>query len=124
LIADRDAAESLAALLRYEGHEVLVANDGEAAYGLFVRSQPSVVLLDIGMPKLNGYDVARLIREREGPRPTVIAVTGWGQPHDRERSREAGFDHHLTKPVELGALQALFDVGPRAEPLESIRTAE
>jgi len=70
--------------------------------------QPDVVLLDIGMPKLNGYDSARRIREQRGQNVLLIAVTGWGQDDDRRRSAEAGFDHHLTKPVSVGALKKLL----------------
>jgi CheY-like chemotaxis protein len=66
------------------------------------------VLLDIGLPKLNGYEAARRIRDQRGGGVVLIAVTGWGQDEDRRRSREAGFDHHLTKPVNLGALQKLL----------------
>jgi DNA-binding response OmpR family regulator len=67
-----------------------------------------VVLLDIGLPKLNGFEAARRIREQQGNGVVLIALTGWGQDEDRRRSREAGFDHHLTKPVEFEALQRLL----------------
>jgi CheY-like chemotaxis protein len=68
-----------------------------------------VVLLDIGMPGMDGYEVARRIRAQSpGPRPTIVALTGWGQEDDRREAREAGFDHHLVKPAELGALKALL----------------
>ena len=70
--------------------------------------QPDVVLLDIGLPKLNGYEAARRIREAHGAELTLIALTGWGQAEDRRTSREAGFDHHLTKPVEFEVLLGLL----------------
>jgi CheY-like chemotaxis protein len=68
-----------------------------------------VILLDIGMPGMNGYEVARQIRARNpGPRPAIVALTGWGQEQDRRAAREARFDHHLVKPADIGALQALL----------------
>jgi signal transduction histidine kinase/methanogenic corrinoid protein MtbC1/ActR/RegA family two-component response regulator len=104
-----DAAESLAMLLRLLGHEVAVAHDGPAALREADAQRPEVVLLDIGMPRMDGYEVARRLRERPGPGQAVlVALTGWGQEEDRRRSREAGFDHHLVKPVELSALQKLL----------------
>jgi PAS domain S-box-containing protein len=103
LIADdnQDAAESLAVLLRLKGHDVAVVNDGEAALRADDEQQPDVVLLDIGMPLLDGYEVARQIRSRPEARGVLlIAITGWGQEKDRRESLRAGFDHHLTKPVD------------------------
>ena len=111
LIADdnRDAAESLAILLRFDGHDVVVASDGGAALRLFETHMPDVALLDIGMPQLNGYEVARQIRASpNGKHVLLVAVTGWGQEKDRRQSREAGFDHHLTKPVEPEAVSNLM----------------
>jgi len=111
LLADdnRDAAESLAIILRLEGHEVEVAYDGAVALESFALKRPDVVLLDIGMPKINGYEVAKEIRARpEGREVLLIAITGWAQDSDRARSRAAGFDHHLTKPVEPEALIELL----------------
>ena len=105
---NRDSAESLVMLLRMAGNEVRTAHDGLEAVDVAAAFQPDVVLLDIGLPKLNGYDAARRIREQRGDGVVLIAVTGWGQDDDRRRSREAGFDHHLTKPVNLGALQKLL----------------
>ena len=100
-----DAAESLAALLKTLGHEVQAAFDGEQALVRFQAWGPQVVILDIGMPRLDGLAAARLIRALPGGRSVrLIALTGWGQAGDRERSREAGFDHHLVKPVERAAL--------------------
>jgi CheY-like chemotaxis protein len=111
LIADdnADAAELLEMWLKMNGHDVRSAQDGEAALVLAETMQPDVLLLDIGMPKMNGYDVARRIRQKPwGSRAVLIALTGWGQEEDLRRSREAGFDHHLTKPVEPSAIDALI----------------
>jgi CheY-like chemotaxis protein len=111
LVADdnEDAGESLAMLLRLDGHEVQVANNGAEALAVFDRMRPDVAILDIGMPGLSGYEVARKIREREaGDKVMLIAVTGWGQDADKTRASEAGFDHHFTKPVEPEALSALL----------------
>lgn len=111
LVADdnEDAGESLAMLLRLDGHEVQVTNNGTDAVALFDQTQPDVVILDIGMPGLSGYEVAGRIRERDaGKEAMLIAVTGWGQQADKARASEAGFDHHFTKPVEPEALSALL----------------
>jgi PAS domain S-box-containing protein len=111
LIADdnRDGAESLAMLLRMQGHEVTVVHNGREALAAFDRSHPNVVLLDIGMPELDGYEVAREIRERAtGAGSMLIAVTGWGQRNDKERAEAAGFDSHFTKPVDLAGLEELL----------------
>ncbi|HTM56835.1 MAG TPA: ATP-binding protein [Candidatus Udaeobacter sp.] len=106
---NRDAADSLGLLLRIMGNEVQMAHDGLEAVGAAAAFRPDVVLLDIGLPKLNGYEVARRIREQEGGEKRIlIAVTGWGQDDDRQRSRDSGFDHHMTKPVELAALTRLL----------------
>jgi CheY-like chemotaxis protein/two-component sensor histidine kinase len=95
-----DAAESMAIVLRMEGFEVRTAHDGESAIAMATEYQPHVILLDLGMPKMNGYDVARRVRrEPWGQQVVLVACTGWGQPEDRRRSKAAGFDHHLVKPV-------------------------
>jgi CheY-like chemotaxis protein len=97
---DADAADSLAELLRLEGHEVHVAYDGAQALAMFARVDPDAALLDIGMPDLSGLEVVRAIRQQPGgERATLIAVTGWAQDRDRRLALEAGFDHHLTKPM-------------------------
>jgi DNA-binding response OmpR family regulator len=118
LIADdnRDAADSLAELLRLEGHEVHVAYDGEQALSIFSQIDPDAALLDVGMPRLSGLQVALAIRQRSsGQRATLIAVTGWGQERDRRTALESGFDYHLTKPIQPEDIQALIDEGrPRA----------
>jgi signal transduction histidine kinase len=111
LLADvyRDAAESLAIILRLEGHEVDLAHDGHAALRAFNERKPDVALLDIGMPKTSGLDVARQIRATpDGKGVLLIAITGWAQDSDKEQSRAAGFDHHLTKPIEPEALIGLL----------------
>lgn len=105
---NRDAADSLEMVLRAYGHEVLVAYDGLEAVEATHSFRPDIVLLDIGLPKLNGFDVARRIRASRGDQVLLIAVTGWGQEEDRRKSREAGFDHHLTKPVDFTVLLNLI----------------
>ena len=113
---NRDSADSLGMLLRTLGNEVRMAHDGLEAVAVAAAFQPDVVLLDIGLPKLNGYDVARRIRDQRGKGVVLIAVTGWGQAEDRRLSREAGFDHHLTKPINLGALQKLLTAARSSRP--------
>jgi CheY-like chemotaxis protein len=108
LIVDdnQDAADSLGALLGLMGNEVHIAYDGEQALEMAAAIEPQVVLMDIGLPKLNGYEAARRMRALSGTRDAlIVALTGWGQGEDRRRSREAGFDHHLVKPVALDDLQ-------------------
>jgi PAS domain S-box-containing protein len=106
---NRDAADSLGMLLRMIGNEVHTAYDGLEAVGAAATFQPDVIVLDIGLPKLNGYEAARQIRAQPGGADRVlIALTGWGQEEDRLRSKEAGFDHHITKPVELSTLKKLL----------------
>jgi PAS domain S-box-containing protein len=111
LIADdnRDSADSLAMLLEIMGHRVGTAYDGEQALEAAEATRPQVVLLDIGMPKLDGYDVCRRIRLQPwGKGVALIAVTGWGQEADRRRTQEAGFDRHMVKPVDPHALLRLL----------------
>jgi signal transduction histidine kinase len=111
LIADdnRDSAETLAALLRMEGHEVTSVHDGPVALSVFGELKPDVALLDIGMPGLTGYEVARKMRQSTVRASlTLIAITGWGQDIDKERAFAAGFDHHLTKPVDPQRLVELL----------------
>ena len=112
LIADdnNDALESLATLLQLSGHEVYTATNGGTALQSAERHLPEVALLDIGMPLLDGYEVAKRIRAQPwGGRITLVALTGWGQDSDRRRSREAGFDSHLVKPLDLEILTDLLD---------------
>jgi PAS domain S-box-containing protein len=104
-----DAAEALSRFLRLSAHEVRVVHDGLAALVAAREMNPDVVLLDIGLPKLDGLEVARSLRARaEGPRPLLVAMTGFGQVEDRARTTAAGFDHHLTKPVDPKLLQTLM----------------
>ncbi len=106
---NRDNADSLAMMLRMLGNETRTAYDGEEAVAASAAFRPDVILLDIGLPKLNGHDACRRIREQPGGQQLVIiAQTGWGQAEDRQRTREAGFDHHLVKPVDPSALMKLL----------------
>jgi CheY-like chemotaxis protein len=110
LIADdnQDSADSMAILLRMSGHDVQVAYDGEEAVRIAELFAPQIALLDIGMPRLNGHEVAQALRGRPGGRDVIlIAATGWGQEEDRRRSLETGFDAHLVKPVDHEALLRL-----------------
>jgi CheY-like chemotaxis protein len=103
------AANVLAMLLKALGNEVRTAFDGLTAIDLAEQFRPDIVLLDIGMPKLNGYETARRIRAQPWGRDMVLAaLTGWGQEEDKRRTREAGFDHHFVKPVEPDVLQKLL----------------
>jgi CheY-like chemotaxis protein len=104
-----DSASTLGTLLKFLGADVHVAHDGLTALSTLERIRPDVVLLDIGMPGMDGFEVARRIRERDEFNPVIlIALTGWGQEGDRRRTQEAGFDHHLVKPADIVALQALL----------------
>ena len=104
-----DAAISLAMLLRLQGHEVRVAHDGPSALDLATSYRPDMVFLDIGMPGMDGHEVARRLRQHPELKNVVLAaITGWGQQEDRRRTAEVGFDHHLVKPVEPAALENLL----------------
>jgi CheY-like chemotaxis protein len=106
---NHESALSLAMMLSIMGHETRTANDGESAVTTAESFLPDVVLLDIGLPKLNGYEVAQRIREQAwGKAMFLIAVTGWGQEEDRRRSTEVGLDVHMVKPVEPAALERLL----------------
>ncbi|HEY8506686.1 MAG TPA: ATP-binding protein, partial [Gemmataceae bacterium] len=106
---NRDAADSLSLLLRVMGHEVRTAYDGAAGVEVAADFRPEVALLDIGMPRMNGYDAARHIRRQDGGEKVIlIALTGWAQQEERHRTREAGFDHHLVKPLDLAELESLL----------------
>lgn len=107
---EADVLESLAALLRLQGHEVKTARDGLEAEALAADYRPDVILLDIGLPKSDGYTTCRRIREQPWSRPiSIFALTGWGEDDDIRKAFEAGFDHHLVKPVQLDAILALLD---------------
>jgi signal transduction histidine kinase len=119
LVADDnvDAAATLATLLEMMGHEVRHVHDGEAAVRETEAFDPQLVLLDIGMPTINGYDACRQLRAAEhGKHRTIVAVTGWGQPQDVQRSKDAGFDQHLVKPIDIDKLTALIDKLPAMQP--------
>jgi two-component system, chemotaxis family, CheB/CheR fusion protein len=106
---NRDATETLARVLELGGHEVHTAHDGLEAVDVAAELQPDAVLLDIGLPKLNGYDAARRIREQPAGKDVfLVALTGWGQPEDRRRAQDAGFDAHLVKPVDHAHLAKLL----------------
>jgi CheY-like chemotaxis protein len=112
LIVDdlKDSADSLAMLLGLLGHEVHTAYDGAEGVAAAERFRPDVVLLDLGMPKLNGYDACRCIREQPwGKDMFLIAVSGWGQESDRRRAEEARFNRHLLKPVDPAELMKVIE---------------
>jgi PAS domain S-box-containing protein len=112
LVADDNVDSSfvLATALRAAGHDVQTTHDGLTAVELVESFHPELAILDIGMPRLNGYDAARQIRaQADALRPTLVAITGWGQEEDRRRAFDAGFDRHLTKPVDLRVIQQLID---------------
>jgi len=117
LVADDngDYDDSLAVMLEAAGHRIQVVYDGGAALQAATMHRPQVGLFDIGMPGLNGYELARRMRETPGDDILMIAITGWGQESDRQRAREAGFDHHFVKPVDVEALLALLDRRAREE---------
>jgi two-component system CheB/CheR fusion protein len=104
-----DSARSLGSLLELLGHEVEVAHGGPEALEIVASRPPEVAVLDIGMPGMDGFELARRLRERFPPEELLlVAVTGWGKDEDRRRSREAGFDHHLVKPARPADLQQLL----------------
>jgi CheY-like chemotaxis protein len=100
-------------LLKLSGHQVEMAHDGLAALDLAQSFRPEVILLDIGLPEMDGYEVVRRLRQRpDGKEPVIAAVTGYGRDEDRQRSMEAGFDHHLTKPLAPDVLTS-FVAAPK-----------
>ena len=119
----RDSARTLASLLRLMDNDVRVAHDGGEAVEVAEAYRPEVILLDIGMPVMNGYEVAAAIREQPwGAAVIIIALTGWGQDRDRRRAGDVGFDHHLVKPVDLADLEDILaglDPAPPAPPAEA-----
>jgi CheY-like chemotaxis protein len=116
-----DSVDSLAMLLKMMGHEVAAANDGEAALNLAAKFRADVAILDIGLPKMNGYDLAQRMRgEPWGKDVVLVALTGWGQVEHRQRSAASGFDHHLTKPVDLEALQQILAAVPSCDPEDNL----
>ena len=118
---NHDSALSLAMMLSIMGHETRTAHDGESAVSTAESFLPDVVLLDIGLPKLNGYEVAQRIRENAwGASMFLIAVTGWGQEEDRQRSSEVGLNVHMVKPVEPAALERLLAELPSNQDVASL----
>jgi CheY-like chemotaxis protein len=110
---NEDAADSVAIMLRLSGHDVQVAYSGQTALSTAVEYQPNIVLLDIGLPEIDGYEIARRLRQRPQLKDAwLIALTGYGQDSDRQRSHEAGFDHHLVKPVDMDE-SWVFKILPR-----------
>ncbi len=108
-------AESMLMLLELLGHEVLVAADGLQGVGLALQENPTAILLDIGLPKMDGYEVCRAIRQ-EGLRDIpIIAVTGYNRPEDCQKSQDAGFNLHMAKPVDIDELQQFLDTFPGRE---------
>jgi CheY-like chemotaxis protein len=103
-----DAREALRELLELAGHRVRAERDGPSGIEAARARRPEVVLIDVGLPGIDGYEVARRLRSEGGPRMTLIAVTGYGLPEDRARARGAGFDEHLVKPVDLAALRRVL----------------
>jgi len=115
LVADdnADSASTLSLMLEVLGNEVFVAHDGVEALDLARRHRPQAILLDIGMPRMNGYDACARIREQPwGREPLIVALTGWGQEEDKNRSKAAGFDRHLVKPVEPAMLEKILEALP------------
>jgi CheY-like chemotaxis protein len=107
-----DAAETLRAVLELAGHRVRIARDGVAGLEAIRSEPPEIALVDIGLPRMDGYELARRLRgAMDGDRPLLIAVTGYGLPEDRARALAAGFDDHVTKPVDIGVLAGLLAKG-------------
>jgi CheY-like chemotaxis protein len=118
---NQDSARSLAMLLKITGHETHTAHDGLEAFEAAEKLRPNIVLLDIGLPKLNGHEVCRRIRQQPwGTDMVLIALTGWGQDDDRRKSIDAGFDAHLVKPVEYSDLMNLLTGLPVAQKRDNL----
>lgn len=107
---NRDAADTLAILLRHQGHNTMVGYDGREALDILEQQSADVVLLDISMPHMDGFETAKQIRNRpDGSKIAIIALTGYGQSDDKKRTRQSGFDGHLVKPVDLAELNELLN---------------
>jgi len=118
-----DAAESIAVLMQIDGHEVKTVTDAMQALACLDTFAPQVAIIDIGLPGMNGYELAAGIRaNRSLPKPLLIALTGYGQAEDFDRSRDAGFDHHFVKPAEMQAIQAVIDAASEDAEVEERRT--
>jgi CheY-like chemotaxis protein len=109
-----DAAEMMRIMVECMGHDVRVASDGVEAVAIAREFNPDIALLDIGMPRMDGYEAARQIRAALGSRVFLVALTGWGQEEDQRRALAAGFNRHVTKPAEPNVLEALIGVAARA----------
>jgi CheY-like chemotaxis protein len=105
---NRNAALMLGKLLRHNGHTVEIAYDGDAALRIAPESRPDVIILDIGLPGKNGYEVAQLLKKKMTAPALFIALTGYGQDEDKKRAHDAGFDHHLTKPILVAEIEELI----------------
>jgi CheY-like chemotaxis protein len=106
---NKDSGDTLSLVLRAKGHEVRTARDGQQAIDLTPEFRPNIILMDVGMPKLNGYDTTRFIRELDsGKDVTIVAVTGWSEAEDFQQSKAAGCSAHMTKPVDFAALDRLI----------------
>ena len=115
---NQDAAESLAMFLKLTGHDTHIAHDGLEAVEKAEQLSPDIILLDIGLPKINGFEAARRIRAQSREKKLVlVALTGWGQDADRQKSREAGFDAHVVKPIDPDALTSLLSEFPVVAPI-------
>jgi CheY-like chemotaxis protein len=125
LIVDdnREFVRSLAAVLEFSGHEVLTAYDGEEALALALALRPEACVIDLSMPKMNGYELARRIRaEPWGAAVTLVAVTGWTRHEDEREALRAGFDHHLAKPVDPDVIESiLVSASPEAATADRTR---
>jgi CheY-like chemotaxis protein len=110
IVDDNQAAlRMLGILVEMLGHEVQLAHNGEEALEVAASFQPEIIFLDLGMPLMNGYEVAQRLRERPwGKKVKLVALTGWGEAEDRRRTQEAGFDHHLIKPADKAALEEVL----------------
>ena len=106
---NRDSAETMAMLLELDGHETVLAHDGKQAVEAAFASRPAMVLLDIGLPYMNGYEACRAMRDGGLSEVLIVAMTGYGQDEDRRRSAEAGFDAHLVKPVDISDIRQLIE---------------
>ena len=118
LIAEdnEDVGTSLKLLLEILGHEVALVTDGAAAVQSAASFRPEVIVMDIGLPVMDGYEAAKRIRKaHRRNKTTIVALTGWGRYADRAKARRAGIDHHLLKPLQLPALLAIFDSLPRPQ---------
>jgi CheY-like chemotaxis protein len=119
-----DAADALCMILEIDGHAVHIVHDGDAALAAVPRHRPEIVLLDIGLPVMDGYEIARRLRTLDAGADTLLcAVTGWGQAEDKRRAEEAGFDHHLVKPVTRETLQRVLQQMPNPATREAESSA-